>query len=271
MPMPDFALPLRTIFQPAFSTPTYHRFLVLLLGALLSTGRRTITNVLRTVRPQASGHASSYQRVFSPRRWSPWALAHALMTSLLDAVVPPGPIFLAGDDTVAERPGPKVFGKGRHRDGVRSTHNYTAYRWGHKWVVVSVLVTLPCATRPWALPILVALYRAPDWEQAHGRRHRTPAHLARLLLACCIRWCPERQCIFVGDTGYGTSETARFCSKHRRHLPLVSKFYGDAALYEPPPPRRRTTRGRPRVKGRRLPSDVAILYRTHGDKSNPEP
>jgi hypothetical protein len=50
MNMPDFALPVLTIFQPAFSTPTYHRFLVFLLGALLSTGRRTITNVLRTVR-----------------------------------------------------------------------------------------------------------------------------------------------------------------------------------------------------------------------------
>ena len=36
------------------------------------------------------------------------------------------------------------------------------------------------------------------------------------------------------DMGYGTSETARFCQPHRRHLTIVSKFYGDAALYEPP-------------------------------------
>jgi hypothetical protein len=133
-------------------------------------------------------------------------------------MVPTGPIFLAGEDTVAEHPGPKVFGKGRHRDGVRSTHSYTAYRWSHKWVVISILVTLPCATRPWALPVLVALYRSPEWEQVHRRRHKTPAHLARLLLALLIRWFPERQFIFVGDTGYGTSETARFCSKHRHHL-----------------------------------------------------
>jgi DDE superfamily endonuclease len=223
---------------------------VLLLGALLTTGRRTITNVLRTVRHQVPGHASSYHRVFSQRRWSPWVLAHALLTFLLDYVVPTGSVFLTGDDTVAERPGPKVFGKGRHRDGVRSTHSYTAYRWGHKWVVVSVLVKLPFATRPWALPVLVALYRAPDWDQAHGMRHRTPAHLARLLLARLIRWFPERHFIFVGDTGYGTSETARFCHTHRRHLTLISKFYGNAALYEPPPPRIRTTRGHPPLQRR---------------------
>jgi len=157
MNIPDFALPICTIFQPTFSAPTYNRFLVLLLGTLLTTGRRTITNVLRIVRPQAPGHMSSYHRVFSRRHWSTWALARGLMTFLLAYVVPIGPVFLAGDDTVAERPGPKVFGKGRHRDGVRSTHSYTAYRWGHKWVVVSVLVKLPFATRPWALPALVAL------------------------------------------------------------------------------------------------------------------
>jgi hypothetical protein len=111
------------MLQPTFSTPTYHRFLVLMLGAILTTGRQTITNILRTVRHHATGHLSSYHRVFSQRRWSIGALACQLITFLLDHVVPPGPVLLAGDDTVAERPGPKVFGKGRHRDGVRSTHS----------------------------------------------------------------------------------------------------------------------------------------------------
>jgi hypothetical protein len=171
-------------------------------------------------------------------------------------------VLLAGDDTVTEHPGPRVFGKGRHRDGMRSTHSYTAYRWGHTWVVVSVLVKLPFATRPWALPVLVALYRSPEWDRLHGRHHKTPAHLARLLLARLVRWFPERHFIFVGDSGYGTSETARFCSTHRRHLTLVSKCYGDAALYAPPPPRTRRTMGRPRVKGQKLASPQEIVANT---------
>ena len=262
MNVPACAMPVLTMFRPAFSTPTYHRFLVLVLAAILTTGRRTVTNLLRTVRTQAPGHVSSYHRVFSQRRWSAWALARILITFLLDYVVPPGPVLLAGDDTVTEHPGPKIFGKGRHRDGVRSSHSYTAYRWGHKWVVVSVLVKLPFATRPWALPVLVALYRPPEWDHVHGTRHKTPAHMARLLLARLMRWFPERHFIFVGDSGYGTSETARFCQQHHRHLSLVSKFYGDAALYEPPPPRRRRTMGRPRVKGRKLASPQAVVANT---------
>jgi DDE superfamily endonuclease len=262
MNVPTCAMPVLTMFRPAFSAPTYRRFLVLALAAVLTTGRRTVTNLLRTVQYQAQGHESSYHRVFSRRRWSTWALARVLITFLLDHVVPPGPVLLAGDDTVTEHPGRKVFGKGRHRDGVRSSHSYTAYRWGHKWVVIAMLLKLPLATRPWALPVLVALYRPPEWDRVHGTRHRTPAHLARLLLARLIRWCPHRHFIFVGDTGYGTSETARFCRKHRQHLTLVSKFYGDAALYAPPPPRTPRTMGRPRVKGQKLASPQRVVANT---------
>jgi DDE superfamily endonuclease len=262
MKLPDFAGPVLSMFQPAFSTPTYHRFLVLWLGAIFTTGRQTITNICRTVRHDAKGHVSSYHRVFSQRRWSTWELARRLLTFLLTAVVPTGPVVLAGDDTVAERPGPQVFGKGRHRDGVRSPHSYTACRWGHQWVVLSVLVKLPLAIRPWALPVLVALYRDPNWDQAHGRRHKTPAPLARLLLARVVRWFPERQFIVVGATGDGTSETARFCRTYGRHLTWVSKLYGDAALYEPPPPRTRHTMGRPRVKGEKLASPQTVVAHT---------
>jgi hypothetical protein len=264
MNVPACAMPVLSMFRPAFSTPTYHRFLVLVLAAVLTTGRRTVSNLLRTVRYQAHGHVSSYHRVFSQRRWSAWALARMLIIFLFEHVVPPGPVLLAGDDTVTEHPGPNVFGKGRHRDGVRSTHSYTAYRWGHKWVVVSVLVKLPIATRPWALPVLAALYHPPEWDRVHGTRHKTPAHIARLLLARLMRWFPERHFIFVGDAGYGTSETARFCHQYPHHLTLVSKFYGDAALYEPPPPRTRTTMGRPRVKGQKLASPQEVVaHRAH--------
>jgi hypothetical protein len=267
MNVPACAIPVLTMVRPACSTPTYHRFLILVLAAVLTTGRRTVTNLRRTVRYQAQGQAASDHRVRSQRRWSAWALARTVITCLLDDVVPPGPVLLAGDDTVTEPPGPKVFGQGRHRDGVRSTPSYTAYRWGHQWVVVSVLVKWPVATRPWALPIVVALYRPPAWDRVHGTRHQTPAHLARRLRGRLIRWFPPRHVVLGGDPGDGTSATARFGPTHRRHLTLVSKFYRDAALDEPPPPRPRRTIGRPRVKGQRLPSPQEVVAhrtrRTH--------
>ena len=137
------------------------------------------------------------------------------------------------------------------RTPVRSSHSYTAWRYGHKWVVLAVLVRLPLTNRPWALPVAVDLYRSPADDKARKRPHRTPAQLmCRLLRLMLIRF-PGRRFVFVGDGGYGTHEVARFCHRHRGRLVLVSKFCPDANLYEPPPPY--AGKGRPRVKGARLP------------------
>jgi hypothetical protein len=243
------------VFRPACSPPTAPRLLVLVLAAVLTTGRRTVTHRLRTVRFPAQGQGSADPRVFSQRRGSPWALACAWITCLLDHVVPPGPVLLAGAETVTEHPGPQGCGKGRHRAGVRSTRSSTASRWGPKWGVMAGRGKLPVATRPWALPSLVAVSR-PD--RMPGPRQPPPAPMARLGLAPLRRWLPERHFSFVGDRGYGTRETARFCHQHRQHLPVVRKVDGEAAWYAPPPPRPRHTMGRPRVKGQQRAAPQAV-------------
>src|SRR5580658_469193 len=155
--------PARSLFDTlagSFTRPTFLRFVVLALASILTVGCRTVCNLLRTLGALAPGHPASYHRVFSKRRWSCWRLAKALAGWVFDHLVPKGHVLLAGDDTVAEHPGDQVFGKGCHRDPVRSTHSYTAFRWGHKWVVLSVLVRFPFTRRQWALPLLVALYRS---------------------------------------------------------------------------------------------------------------
>ncbi|MEE9271000.1 MAG: transposase [Candidatus Krumholzibacteria bacterium] len=66
--IPKAAEPLIHEFADAFTRPTYRRFVVLLLAAMMTTGRRTVTNLLRTVSAMAPGHPSSYHRVLSRRR-----------------------------------------------------------------------------------------------------------------------------------------------------------------------------------------------------------
>ncbi len=259
---PLAARPLLQEFSCAFTRPTCQRWLLLLLAAILTTGRRTILNLLRTAGTLAPGHPSSYHRVFSRRRWSTWKLARVLSGFILSHWVPQGSVYLAGDDTVEAHPGRKVFGKARHRDPVRSTHTFTAYRWGHTWVVLAILVRFPFATRPWALPVLVALYRSQAWNTQHHRRHKTPVDLMRQLLAVLLHWFPARHFIFAGDGGYGTHALARFADRHRRHLTLVSRFYPDANLYAPPPPvGRRAKVGRPRVKGAKQAAPQEVVAR----------
>jgi hypothetical protein len=223
----------------------------LLVGAILTTGRHTVANLLRTLRHLASGHPTDYRRVLSRAPWSGLQLGCALVRFLLDHVVPDGPVALVGDDTADGHPGKSVYGKARHRDAVRSSHSSTAWRYGHKWVVLAVLVKFPFATRRWALPVLIDLYRTPELDRVENRPHKTRAQLmCRLLRVLLIRF-PKRTFVFTGDSGFGTHEVARFCHRHGSRLTLVSKLHPDANLFEPPPPY--AGNGRPRGKGARAP------------------
>ena len=216
MILPTQAAALLDALAPVFTQPTFQRVVVLLSAALLTTGRRTIANLLRTARAFARGDACSFRRVFSAARWSGLHLACLLTRFLLRHLIPSGPVTLVGDDTVCEHRGRKVYGKARHRDPVRSSHSYTAFRYGHKWVALAVLVRLPFATRPWALPILVALCRAAELDRHEHRRHYTPAQQVQRLLRLVSRWFPDRSFVFVGDGGYGTHELARFAAAQPR-------------------------------------------------------
>jgi DDE superfamily endonuclease/putative transposase ISC1217 len=156
-------------------------------------------------------------------------------------------------------------------------------------------VPFPLAKRPWAPPVLVALYRSPekapkakaparkarrrkakDRTKAKAKaterarravvrpapRHKTPSELMRQLLAVLIHWFPDRQFVFAGDGGYGTHAPARFARRHRRHLTVVSLFYPDAALYDPPPVVVGKKNGRPRQKGAKRPAPQAVAAAT---------
>ena len=249
-------------FAPAFTKPTHARWGVLVAAAILTVGSRTILNVLRTVGRLAPGHASSYHRVLSRARFWRWRAAKILARLVLEAFCPDGAIYLAGDDTVDEHPGDRVYGKGCHRDAVRSSQTFTAWRWGHKWVVLAILVSVPWSARRWALPVLVALYQPKKENQKAGRRHKTPATLMRLMLAVLIRWFPGRKFVFSGDGGFATHELARFAQRRRARLTIVSRFYPDANLFAAPPQPRGKKNGRPRVKGRKLASPAAVVKRT---------
>jgi len=130
MTLPAEAQPLLAALLPHFTPPTATRFVTLLVAAVLTPGRHTVANVLRTLGPLVRGHPTTYQRVLSRAPWSAAAVGRALAGFVLRHLLPDGPIVLVGDDTVDGHPGPHVYGKGRHRDPVRSTHSHTAWRYG---------------------------------------------------------------------------------------------------------------------------------------------
>jgi hypothetical protein len=248
--LPDDSLTLFASFTPVFTRPTSCRFLVLLGAAIITTGRRTVANRPRTAGSLAPGHPSGYRRLFSRARWSMIRPACAPARHLVTLLPEGRPIVLAGDDTVIAHPGPHVFGEARHRDPVRSSHAFTAWRHGHKWAVRAVRVRFSFADRPGALPILVALDQSEEADGGQGHRHRTPAQPMIRLLALMLHRFPGRRFVFAGDSAYGTHEIARFVHRHRVRLSLVSELHPEANLFAPPPPYK--GKGRPAVKGEQL-------------------
>jgi len=260
--------PVHAVFEPlaqALTRPTYRRLVLLALAAILTVGGRTLAKLLRTLGALAPGHPSSYHRVLSHRRWSTRRLARRYIAAVLNRFAPHGTVEVVGDDTVTEHPGAKVYGKGCHRDPVRSTHAFTAYRWGHKWVVLAMLVRFPFCRRRWSLPLLVALYR-PEEEGVDGvtkRAHKTPVDLLGQMLRILIRWFPDRRFVCCADGNYAAHELAEVAAAAPQHLTLVSKFYPHANLFEPPPPAPgKRPAHRPRKKGKELPDPAQVVRDT---------
>src|SRR4030042_824148 len=199
--IPSAAKQLFVQFSFAFTQPTYQRILSLLIGAVITIGRRTVTAVLGTMRSVIDGHYSTYHRVFSRACWSLWPLGKVLAGAILQFIPFDEPVLIPMDDTTAQHRGKNVYGKGCHHDAVRSAHKHIVYRWGHRWIVLAISVKFPFTSRRWALPVLCALYRPQELDLAEKRRHKTAPHLARQLMAALIHWFPQRRFVFLGDGG----------------------------------------------------------------------
>src|SRR5689334_8124991 len=171
--LPKAAEPLLSRFSVAFTRPTYQRAMALLVGFTLTVGRHTVTGALWTARALCCGHGrghfSDYHRVFCRARWSLWPLGKVLAAAVLELVPADSPAVCPVDDTTMQHRGKRVYGKGRHRDPCRSTRTHNVWIWGHCWVVLAVNVTFPFCSRPWALPVLAALYRTREVEEQEGR------------------------------------------------------------------------------------------------------
>jgi len=242
-----------------FSPSVWGRFVQLIIASIVLRGRKTIWRLLHCSGIEMNGHFSTYHRIFSHRRWSAIGVSRRLSMFIVQRFVPEGELQMVGDDTVSQHRGASVYGKGCHRDAVRSSHKHLVHRWGHKWVVLSLRVVVPGASRTWALPVLVALYRTPDENERLGIRHKTPPELMQGLLSLWMRWFPGRKSVFSGDGGFATHRLSLFASRHARRLTLVSKLIPSAVLHEAPSPREQKQKGRPRVVGAKMPSPKQVV------------
>ena len=251
--MPTFPSEFQAVIIPyvrLFSRRVFAHAQLLLLGAVLAPGKRTVTAALRIVGLGQQPGWHKYHRVLSRARWSARAASHVLLGQLVAAFLPAGPLVFGLDETLERRWGPRIAARGIYRDAVRSSDAHLVKCSGLRWLCVCLLTPLPWAARVWALPVLTVLAPSAGWATARGRRHKKVTDWARQAVRQLARWLPGRRLICLGDSGYAVLDLLaaappRVCWLTRLRL--------DAALYAPAPPRRAGQLGRPRVKGGRLP------------------
>jgi len=225
----------------------------LLLGALLAPGKRTVTSVLRIVglgQQPAWHNWHKYHRVLSRAKWSARAASRQLLGQLVATFLPAGPLVFGLDETLERRWGPRMAARGMYRHAVRSRDSHLVRGSGLRWLSVCLLTPLPWAARVWALPGLTRLAPSAGGAQAQGRRHKKVTDWARQAVRHLARWLPGRQLICLGDSGYAVLSLR---AATRPHTTWRTRLRLDAALDAPVPARGKGQRGRPRVKGVRLP------------------
>jgi len=237
-----------------FTEPTLPRFVSLVIGLIVSMGRRTVSHSLVPIQPLLEGHWSNYHRLYSSAKYSLRRLAAVLVRMIVARLPADAVIELVADDTVDGKEGDHVWAKSAHRDPTRSTRTKTQIRYGHKWLVMSILIQLKGWERPWALPIFCGLCIPRRIGLQIKRRQKTASQLARQMLACLMRWFPDRKFVLTGDYQVVTHETVAFARRHADRVTVIGRLRGDANLYAPPVHRNSPEHAGRIKKGKKLPS-----------------
>jgi hypothetical protein len=159
-------------FSPQFWTCVFEHAKLLLAGAILAPGKRTVAAIWRVMRKSADGHFQNYHHVFNRARWSSLDASRVLLGLLVEAFVPKGLMLMGIDGTIEGRRGQKISAKGSYRDPVRSSHAHFVKSSGLHGVSLMRLTRIPRANRVWGLPFLTV--SAPSEWSYQSRRRRPP-------------------------------------------------------------------------------------------------
>ena len=257
--LPRWMIPILEEFAPViYGVSTWYKVEVLVVGTILATGKRTVSAALRMMGLDQEKNYAKYHHVLNRAVWSGQEASAVLLRLLLKTFAVKGEALVFGiDETIERRWGEKISARGIYRDPVRSSHSHFVKASGLRWICLMWLTEISWAQRIWALPFFTVL--APS-ERYYTERKRSPKKLtdwARQMVIQLRRWLPQQALIVVGDSTYAALEFLHACQSLVHPVTVITRLRLDAALYEPAPPY--IGRGRPRKKGKRLPTPQQIL------------
>ena len=244
--------PLLQVFAVTMTAPTHSNLVELMTGWVFAP-RRTIMGMIRSGGTER--HHSCFHRIFATATWSIDAAGLAVY-DLIRKRFPQATVFLAGDDTLLNRRGLKIFGTGMHRDPLLSSRGFTVVRWGHCWVVLCVVIeSRRNAGHYFALPILARLYLNKKASKKWNRAYHTKPEMMLEMLKLVQAHDRDQPLHFLGDSAFTSSSMLK---RIPAEIAVTGRIGTNSRIHAPAPPRKEG-RGRPRVRGERLDTPDEML------------
>lgn len=176
---------------------------VLVIGAILAPGERTVAAILRVMGCSDEKHYQNSHRVLNRATWSSRELSRRLLVLLVHLFVPAnGPVIMGIDETIERRRGRKIAAWGVYRDPFRSSREFFVKTNGLRWISMMLLTPIPWAQRVWALPFLTVLAPSERYHQQRKMRHKTITDWAWQMILQVTLWIPDRNLVVVADGTY---------------------------------------------------------------------
>ena len=125
--LPIAFVPILAPCATLFTNPTCQKARLLMVGAILAPGQRTVAAALRVMGRRGQHDYVRYHEALNRAEWSPRAAIRVLLALLLQPLDRgDGPLIFSIDETLERRRGVKIRASGSYRDAVRSSRNQLA-------------------------------------------------------------------------------------------------------------------------------------------------
>lgn len=229
----------RTIsdFSTAFRKDVWPKAVLLLTGAIICPGSRTVCNLLRSVGLQAERSFPKYHRLLSQDKWSAKRLSGLLLKLLADAFVGAGePLIFGIDDTIERRWGAKIKKRGIYRDPVRSSKSHFVKCSGLRWLSLMLITGLPWLEAGvfWALPVLTALCPSERFYKTRGKQPKKLPDWTRQIITWLSRKARmlNRPIYLTGDGSFAVYELLMHAQSHG--IGMIARMKLNARLFHLP-------------------------------------
>ena len=237
-------------FVSLFSERVWDYAQILLMGAILAPGKRTVSRALTVMGLKDDPQYQNYHRVLNRAKWCGLTASKIMLGLLVQALVAANAAIILGvDETLERRQGKKIKQKGVFRDAVRSSKKYVVHSFGLRWVSMMLIVPVPWSSRPWALPFLSLNAPSEATNKANGKRHKTSIDWIKQMVCLVRRWLRGRQLVLVTDGGLTAVKLGLTCRTLRQPMTWISRLRLDASLYAWPGTRASAAPNRKRGNG----------------------